>query len=93
MMIAVDVGGLHRIAEQPRGLVITLVVNWPIKPFNTALLGVFFKGVFAAWISPADAEGYIARLILLGATPYTAMLLGVSDIPVPWATLILSVLL
>lgn len=130
MMIAVDVGSLHRIAEQPRGLVVTLVVNWLIKPFSMALLGVFFfKGVFAAWIPPADAEGYIAGLILLGAAPCTAMvfvwsqltrgdanytlaqvsvndmimvfayapivalLLGVTDIPVPWATLILSVLL
>ncbi|MGV8833073.1 MAG: ACR3 family arsenite efflux transporter [Devosia sp.] len=130
MMIAVDVGSLHRIAEQPRGLVVTLVVNWLIKPFSMALLGVFFfKGVFVAWIPPADAEGYIAGLILLGAAPCTAMvfvwsqltrgdanytlaqvsvndmimvfayapivalLLGVTDIPVPWATLILSVLL
>jgi arsenite transporter len=130
MMIAVDVGSLHRIAEQPRGLVVTLVVNWLIKPFSMAVLGVFFfKGVFAAWIPAADAEGYIAGLILLGAAPCTAMvfvwsqltrgdanytlaqvsvndlimvfayapivalLLGVTDIPVPWGTLILSVLL
>ncbi|WIJ27151.1 ACR3 family arsenite efflux transporter [Devosia sp. RR2S18] len=130
MMIAVDFGSLHRIAEQPKGLIVTLVVNWLIKPFTMALLGVvFFKGLFAAWIPPADAEGYIAGLILLGAAPCTAMvfvwsqltrgdanytlvqvsvndvvmvfayapivalLLGVTDIPVPWTTLILSVLL
>src|SRR5688572_2525480 len=61
MMIAVDFGSLHRIAEQPRGLIVTLVVNWLIKPFTMALLGVvFFKGVFAGWIPPADADGYIA---------------------------------
>lgn len=130
MMIAVDFGSLHRIAEQPRGLIVTLVVNWLIKPFTMALLGVvFFKGVFAGWIPPADADGYIAGLILLGAAPCTAMvfvwsqlirgdanytlvqvsvndvvmvfayapivalLLGVTDIPVPWETLLLSVLL
>ncbi|WP_193335325.1 ACR3 family arsenite efflux transporter [Devosia beringensis] len=130
MMIAVDFGSLHRIAEEPRGLVVTLVVNWLIKPFTMALLGVlFFKGIFAGWIPPADADGYIAGLILLGAAPCTAMvfvwsqmirgdanytlvqvslndvvmvfayapivalLLGVTDIAVPWETLILSVLL
>src|SRR5690554_2915159 len=130
MMIAVDLGSLHRIAEQPKGLVVTLVVNWLIKPFTMAVLGVFFfKSVFAPWIPAADAEGYIAGLILLGAAPCTAMvfvwsqltrgdanytlaqvsvndlvmvfayapivalLLGVTDIPVPWGPLILSVLL
>ena len=130
MMIAVDFGSLHRIKDQPKGLVITLVVNWLIKPFTMALLGVwFFKGIFADMIPAADAEGYIAGLILLGAAPCTAMvfvwsqltkgdanytliqvsvndvimvfafapivalLLGVTEIPVPWETLLLSVLL
>ena len=74
MMIAVDFASLHRIKDQPKGLVITLIVNWLIKPFTMALLGVwFFKGIFADMIPPADAEGYIAGLILLGAAPCTAM--------------------
>jgi len=130
MMIAVDVASLSHVADQPRGLIITLVVNWLIKPFTMAVLGVmFFKGIFADMIPAADAQGYIAGLILLGAAPCTAMvfvwshltkgdsnytlvqvsindlimvfayapivafLLGVSDIPVPWETLLLSVAL
>ncbi len=130
MMIAVDFGSLGRVAEQPRGLIVTLVVNWLIKPFSMAALGVvFFQHVFAGLIPPADAQGYIAGLILLGAAPCTAMvfvwsqltrgdatytlvqvsvndvimvfayapivalLLGVTDIPVPWQTLLLSVVL
>jgi len=130
MMVAVDFGSLGHVADQPRGLVITLVVNWLVKPFTMAALGVlFFKHVFAGFIPPADAESYIAGLILLGAAPCTAMvfvwsqltrgdpnytlvqvsvndvimvfafapivalLLGVTSIPVPWETLLLSVVL
>lgn len=130
MMISVDFASISRVKDQPRGLFITLVVNWLIKPFSMAALGVlFFKGVFADYIPPEDAEGYIAGLILLGAAPCTAMvfvwsqltkgdpnytliqvsvndvimvfayapivamLLGVTDIPVPWDTLVLSVVL
>tara|TARA_R110000751_G_scaffold62790_7_gene129863 strand:+ start:12418 stop:13440 length:1023 start_codon:yes stop_codon:yes gene_type:complete len=130
MMIGVDFSSLARVGEKPKGLIITLVVNWLIKPFTMAALGVlFFKHVFAGFIPAADAEGYIAGLILLGAAPCTAMvfvwsqltkgdpnytlaqvsvndaimvfafaplvafLLGVTDIAVPWETLILSVAL
>lgn len=130
MMVGVDPGSLGQVARQPRGLIITLVVNWLIKPFTMAALGVlFFETVFAPWIEPADAQQYIAGLILLGAAPCTAMvfvwshltkgdanytlvqvtvndlimviafapivafLLGVTDIVVPWGTLILSVVL
>jgi arsenite transporter len=130
MMIGVDFSSLARVGEKPKGLMITLVVNWLIKPFTMAALGVlFFKHVFAGFIPAADAEGYIAGLILLGAAPCTAMvfvwsqltkgdpnytlaqvsvndaimvfafaplvafLLGVTDIAVPWETLILSVAL
>ena len=130
MMIGVDFSAMRRVGERPKGLIITLVVNWLIKPFTMAALGVlFFKHVFAGLISPADAEGYIAGLILLGAAPCTAMvfvwsqltkgdanytlvqvsvndaimvvafapivafLLGVTDIAVPWETLLLSVAL
>lgn len=130
MMIAIDWSGLKQAARQPRGIFITLAVNWIIKPFSMAALGVlFFRGVFADLIPPEDAEGYLAGLILLGAAPCTAMvfvwsqltrgdanytlaqvsvndaimvfayapivalLLGVTDIAVPWQTLLLSVVL
>ena len=130
MMIGVDFASLKRVGEKPKGLIITLVINWLIKPFTMAALGVlFFKFVFAGWIPPAEAEGYIAGLILLGAAPCTAMvfiwsqltrgdpaytlaqvsvndaimvfafapivalLLGMTDIVVPWETLLLSVAL
>ncbi len=74
MMIGVDFASLRRIGERPKGLVVTLVVNWLIKPFTMAGLGVlFFKHVFAGLIPSADAESYIAGLILLGAAPCTAM--------------------
>lgn len=130
MMVAVDFGALGRVGERPKGLVITVVVNWLIKPFTMAALGVlFFTHVFADLIDPADAGQYIAGLILLGAAPCTAMvfvwsqltkgdpnytlvqvslndvimvfafapivalLLGVTDLSVPWETLVLSVVL
>lgn len=130
MMVAVDFGAVARVSDKPKGLVITLVVNWLIKPFTMAALGVlFFEVVFADLIEPADAQQYIAGLILLGAAPCTAMvfvwsqltrgdpaytlvqvaandlimivafapivalLLGVTDIAVPWETLLLSVAL
>ncbi len=74
MMIAVEFGAVRRAGDKPRGLIITLVVNWLIKPFTMALLGVlFFEIVFADLIAPGDAEQYIAGLILLGAAPCTAM--------------------
>jgi len=74
MMLSIDFAGLKRVGERPKGLIITLVVNWLIKPFTMAALGVvFFKWVFAGLIPPADADGYIAGLILLGAAPCTAM--------------------
>ena len=128
MMVAVDLKSLHRVAEQPKGLIITFVVNWLLKPFTMAALGViFFRWLFADFIPDKDAESYIAGLILLCAAPCTAMvfvwshltsgdpnytlvqvslndvimvfafaplvafLLGVTDIPVPWETLLLSV--
>jgi ACR3 family arsenite transporter len=130
MMVGVDPGSLRGAVKQPKGLAITLVVNWLIKPFTMAALGVlFFEVVFADLIAPEDAQQYIAGLILLGAAPCTAMvfvwsqlargdesytllqvsvndvvmvfafapivafLLGVTDIAVPWETLLLSVLL
>ena len=74
MMVGVDPGALRGVLKQPRGLAVTLVVNWLIKPFTMAALGVlFFEHVFADRIAPADAQQYIAGLILLGAAPCTAM--------------------
>lgn len=130
MMVAIDFGALKDVGRRPRGLVITLIVNWLIKPFTMAALAVLFlEHVFAGLIDPAKAPEYIAGLILLGAAPCTAMvfvwsqltrgdpnytlvqvsvndlimvvafapivalLLGVTEISVPWRTLILSVLL
>jgi len=130
MMVGVDFGAVSGIARQPRGLVITLTVNWLIKPFTMAALAVlFFEYVFAPFIQPEDAAQYIAGLILLGAAPCTAMvfvwshltkgdetytlvqvsvndlimivafapivamLLGVTNIVVPWQTLVLSTVL
>jgi arsenite transporter len=128
MMVNVDFASLAHIGERPKGLVITLVVNWLIKPFSMAALAVlFFDFVFKDLINPEDAKQYIAGLILLGAAPCTAMvfvwsqltkgdptytlvqvsindvimifafapivafLLGVTDILVPWETLLTSV--
>lgn len=128
MMVNVDFASLSHIGERPKGLIITLVVNWLLKPFSMAALGVlFFEILFADLIAPADAQQYIAGLILLGAAPCTAMvfvwsqltrgdatytlvqvsvndvimifafapivalLLGVTEISVPWETLLLSV--
>ncbi|WP_417473926.1 ACR3 family arsenite efflux transporter [Leisingera sp.] len=130
MMVSVDFGAVAGVAKQPKGLLVTLVVNWLVKPFTMALLAVvFFDHVFAPWIAPEDAAQYIAGLILLGAAPCTAMvfvwsqltrgdatytlvqvsvndlimvvafapivalLLGVTDVVVPWDTLLLATLL
>ncbi len=130
MMVGVDFGAVRQIGDRPKGLIITLVVNWLIKPFTMAALGVlFFQYIFAGLIPAGDAQSYLAGLILLGAAPCTAMvfvwsnltrgdptytlvqvsvndvimifafapivafLLGVTDIDVPWGTLILSVVL
>lgn len=130
MMVGVDFASLKHIGDRPKGLILTIVVNWLIKPFTMAALGVlFFEYVFADMIAPEDAQSYIAGLILLGAAPCTAMvfvwsqltkgdatytlvqvsvndvimifafapivafLLGITDIVVPWQTLILSVAL
>lgn len=130
MMIAVDLASLGKIGRRPKGLILTVGINWLIKPFTMALLAIlFFEVVFAGLIAPADAQQYVAGLILLGAAPCTAMvfvwsqmtrgdpaytlvqvsvndvimvfafapivalLLGVTDIAIPWQTLLLSTLL
>jgi ACR3 family arsenite transporter len=130
MMVQIDFASIRDVGEKPRGLVLTLVVNWLIKPFTMAALGwLFFRVFFADLVDPQSANEYIAGMILLGVAPCTAMvfvwsqltegdpnytlvqvsvndiimvfafaplaafLLGVSDIDVPWETLLLSVVL
>ncbi|ASP40324.1 arsenical-resistance protein [Bacterioplanes sanyensis] len=130
MMVQIDFRALAHVSKQPQGLLLTVVVNWLIKPFSMAFLGwLFFKVVFAGWVDPQTAEEYIAGMILLGVAPCTAMvfvwsqltrgdanytllqvslndvimifafaplaglLLGLTDVVVPWQTLLLSVLL
>ncbi|MFQ6540058.1 MULTISPECIES: ACR3 family arsenite efflux transporter [Aphanothece] len=74
MMLAVDFGSLAGLRHQPRGLVITVVVNWLIKPLTmTAIAWLFLRGLFAAWIPDELADQYIAGMILLGVAPCTAM--------------------
>ena len=74
MMVQVDFSNIRKIDETPKGLILTLVINWAIKPFTMALLGwLFFKIVFAGWLSRESASVYIAGMILLGVAPCTAM--------------------
>ncbi|HEX9842869.1 MAG TPA: ACR3 family arsenite efflux transporter, partial [bacterium] len=74
MMMKVDFASVRNVGKRPRGLVITLFVNWLVKPFSMALLAwLFFRFAFARWISPAEADQYIAGAIILAAAPCTAM--------------------
>jgi ACR3 family arsenite transporter len=130
MMVQIDWSAVKDVGKKPAGLFLTIVVNWLIKPFTMAVLGVvFFEYIFAGWVSPQDASEYIAGMILLGVAPCTAMvfvwsqlvkgdpnytlvqvsindlimvvafapiaafLLGVTNVTVPWETLVLSTIL
>jgi ACR3 family arsenite transporter len=74
MMLKVDFSAIGGIAKRPKGLLVTLFVNWLVKPFSMALLAwVFMEHVFAAWIGPEMAKEYTAGLIILAAAPCTAM--------------------
>ncbi len=74
MMMKVDFGAIRDVGKKPRGLAVTLFVNWLVKPFSMALISwVFFRHVFSMWIAPADADQYIAGTIILAAAPCTAM--------------------
>lgn len=74
MMVQVDFTSLRDIRRRPKGLAITLVINWLIKPFTMAALGwLFFRVIFADWVAPQTATEYIAGMILLGVAPCTAM--------------------
>lgn len=130
MMVNVDFASLKDVGKKPKGLCVTLVVNWLIKPFTMAALGIlFFEYIFVGLVEPETAKEYVAGMILLGVAPCTAMvfvwsqlvsgdanytlvqvsindiimvfafapiaafLLGVTNIVVPWETLLLSILL
>ena len=74
MMLKVDFSAVGGIAKRPKGLMVTLFVNWLVKPFSMALLAwVFMQHVFAAWIDPETAKNYTAGLIILATAPCTAM--------------------
>ena len=74
MMLKVDFGSILNVGRQPRGLGITLFVNWLVKPFSMAFLGwLFFRHIFAPWIGEELASQYIAGVIILAAAPCTAM--------------------
>ncbi|MDB2385842.1 ACR3 family arsenite efflux transporter [Shewanella sp.] len=128
MMVQIDFSAVKDAGKSPKGLILTLVINWLVKPFTMAALGwLFFKVLFVEWVDPHTASEYIAGMILLGVAPCTAMvfvwsqltkgdpnytlvqvsvndlvmivafapitglLLGASDIKVPWATLLSAV--
>src|SRR3990167_5321780 len=127
MMVHVDFAAIKNIRKNPKGLLLTIVVNWLIKPFSMTLLAMlFFNYFYIGTFSPEEAKQYIAGMILLGIAPCTAMvfvwsqltkgdpsytlvqvsvndlimvfafapiaafLLGVTDLAVPWQTLLLS---
>jgi arsenite transporter len=74
MMMKVDFTAILKVGRRPKGVLITLFVNWMVKPFSMALIAwLFFRHVFSAWIAPADANQYIAGAIILAAAPCTAM--------------------
>ncbi|HQR45746.1 MAG TPA: ACR3 family arsenite efflux transporter [Thermoanaerobaculia bacterium] len=74
MMMKVDFGAVRNVGKEPRGLLVTLFVNWIVKPFSMALLAwLFFRNIFSGWITPDQADQYIAGAIILAAAPCTAM--------------------
>ncbi|MGF1639208.1 MAG: ACR3 family arsenite efflux transporter [Cyclobacteriaceae bacterium] len=128
MMLQIDFSSIKNVGKKPKGLFLTVAINWLIKPFTMAFFAwIFFTKLYAAFISPELAREYIAGAILLGAAPCTAMvfvwsyltdgdptytlvqvsvndliilvafvpivgfLLGITDVVVPYETLILSI--
>ena len=129
MMVQIDFESIKDVGKNPKGLALTLVINWVIKPFTMAFFAwIFFEKVYAAYLSPELAQEYIAGAILLGAAPCTAMvfvwsylcdgephftltqvtlndlimvfafapivalLLGITNLTVPWETITTSVM-
>jgi len=130
MMLQIDFSSLKKIGRRPKGIILTVVMNWLVKPFTMAFFAwIFFTKIFAAFIDPSLAGEYIAGAIILGAAPCTAMvfvwsyltdgdpnytlmqvsvndiiilfafvpivgfLLGITDVVVPYETLVLSILI
>ncbi|MDB4335051.1 ACR3 family arsenite efflux transporter [bacterium] len=130
MMLQIDFSSIKNVGKRPKGLILTLVTNWLIKPFTMAFFAwIFFTKIYAAFITPELAGEYIAGAILLGAAPCTAMvfvwsyltdgdpnytlvqvsvndliilvafvpivglLLGITDVQIPYDTLVASVLI
>jgi len=74
MMLKIDLSSVLDVRKRPRGIMITLFVNWLVKPFSMAFLGwLFFKHLFLPWIGPELADQYVAGVIILAAAPCTAM--------------------
>ncbi|MBI4892471.1 MAG: ACR3 family arsenite efflux transporter [Acidobacteria bacterium] len=74
MMMKVDFASIRNVGRRPHGLLVTLFVNWLVKPFSMAFIAwLFFRHLLAAWIPPTDADQYIAGCIILAAAPCTAM--------------------
>src|SRR5438552_4855498 len=74
MMMKVDFASVRNVGRRPKGLAVTLVVNWLVKPFSMAFFAwLFFRFLFAAWVTPVEADQYIAGSIILAAAPCTAM--------------------
>lgn len=74
MMVSIDFASIKDVGRKPKGLCITLVINWLVKPFTMAALGIlFFEHLFSGLVDPQDAREYIAGMILLGVAPCTAM--------------------
>jgi len=74
MMLKIDFGSILQVGKNPKGLFITLFVNWMVKPFSMFVLGMlFFKGIFSHWITPDQADQFMAGVIILAAAPCTAM--------------------
>src|SRR3972149_1183326 len=83
MMLEVDFGSIAHIGRRPKGLMVTLFVNWLVKPFSMAFLGwLFFKHLFFPWIGPGLADQYLAGGIILAAAPCTALVLALSCLTV-----------
>jgi ACR3 family arsenite transporter len=130
MMLQIELGSIKNVGKAPKGLILTVVINWLIKPFTMAFFAwIFFDKLYSAWIAPELSGEYIAGAILLGVAPCTAMvfvwsyltdgdpnytlvqvtvndliilvafvplvglLLGITDVVIPYDTLIASVLL
>jgi ACR3 family arsenite transporter len=130
MMLQIDFSSIKNVGKKPKGIILTVIINWLIKPFTMAFFAwIFFEKLYSAFIDPSLAGEYIAGAIILGAAPCTAMvfvwsyltdgdpnytlvqvsvndliilvafvpivglLLGITDVIIPYETLISSVLI